>query len=327
MPEVPAQAADGGSPLVTIVLIVGGLLFVAIVVALVIIQRRRPKNLDALEARLAEYSERDTPMTLQEIELSASFAERIIYPTLDKLAAFAGRFMPAQIIEETQHKLELADNPNNLTPTRFLAIRFGAMIVLAGLIFVLMSIAKMPLTRRFLFTAVVAALGFFLPVLWLGSKIKSRQSEIVKQLPDALDLLTICVEAGLGFDQAVGKLVEKSDGELPRAFNRYLREVALGKLNRDALLSMSARMEVSDVTTFVAAIVQAQQLGVSMAKILRVQSEQMRRLRRQRAEEKAHQAPVKMVFPMVFLTFPSIFIMLLGPAALLMMESGVLGAI
>ena len=316
------------NPILLLFLIVGGiLLVVGLVVGVVILIRRRPQQGSTLEARLAEYSERDTPLTLEELELSASFVERVVYPTFDKLAAMATRLTPAKTLEETQRKLELADNPNKLTPARFYAIRFGAMVVLGGLIFAVMSIANMPMSRRLLFTAVVAALGFFLPVLWLGSKIRTRQNEIIKQLPDALDLLTICVEAGLGFDQAVGKLVEKSEGELPSAFNRYLHETRLGKPNREALLAMSDRMDVPDVTTFVAAIVQAQQLGVSMAKILRVQSEQMRILRRQRAEEKAHQAPIKMIFPMVFLIFPSIFIMLLGPAALLLMESGVIGAI
>lgn len=304
-----------------VLLLLGGLVVAAL------IARRRPRNVSTLEARLAEYSERNTPLTLEEIELSASFAERIIYPMLDRVAEFATRFTPARTLAAIEHKLELADNPNKLTPTRFLAIRFGAMIVLGGLIFFVLTAAKMPISRRLPFTAVVAALGYYLPVLWLGSKIRTRQQNIVKQLPDALDLLMICVEAGLGFDQAVGKLVENAKGELPSAFNRYLQEVRLGKSSREALLAMSARMEVPDVTQFVAAVVQAQQLGVSMAKILRVQSEQMRILRRQRAEQKAHQAPIKMIFPMVFLTFPTIFIMLLGPAVLLMMESGVLGVI
>ncbi len=303
------------------------LLLLVGLVAAAFIARRRPRNISTLEARLAEYSERETPLTLEEIELSASFAERIIYPALDRIAEFATRFTPAKTLAAIEHKLELADNPNKLTPTRFLAIRFGAMIVLGGLILMLMTVAKMPVSRRLPFTAVVAALGYYLPTLWLGSKIRTRQQNIVKQLPDALDLLMICVEAGLGFDQAVGKLVENAKGELPNAFNRYLQEVRLGKTSREALQAMAARMEVPDVTQFVAAVVQAQQLGVSMAKILRVQSEQMRILRRQRAEEKAHQAPIKMIFPMVFLTFPTIFIMLLGPAVLLLMESGVLGVI
>lgn len=316
----------GGMTAGVIVGIVLLVVMVVIVVAL-IARRRRPRDVSTLEARLAEYSERDTPVSLQEIELSASFADRIIYPALDKIAQFATRFTPAKTLAAIEHKLELADNPNNLTPTRFFAIRIGAMIVLAGVIFVVMTLTKRPFAQRMLFTGIVGALGYYLPSLWLGSKIRTRQQNIVKQLPDALDLLMICVEAGLGFDQAASKLVENAEGELPNGFNRYLQEVRLGKTSREAMLAMSSRMEVPDVTQFVAAVVQAQQLGVSMAKILRVQSEQMRILRRQRAEEKAHQAPIKMIFPMVFLTFPTIFIMLLGPAVLLMMESGVLGVI
>jgi tight adherence protein C len=161
----------------------------------------------------------------------------------------------------------------------------------------------------------------------LGSKIRSRQAEIVRELPDTLDLLTICVEAGLGFDQGVAKVVDKADNELTRAFNRYLQEVRLGKLRREGLQNMASRMEVPDVTSFVAAIVQADQLGVSIAKILRIQSDQMRIRRRQRAEQKAHRAPIKMLIPMAFLIFPSIFIMLLGPAILTIMESGVIGSV
>jgi tight adherence protein C len=305
----------------------GALLVIGIVIALLVIARRRPREASNLEARLAEYSERDTPVTLEEIELSASFSERVIYPAIDGLSKFVSQFTPAQTMENIKHKLDLAENPGNLTPANFLAIRFVAMFVLGGLVFGLMLIADLPTSRRILFTVVTTVLGYFLPVLWLGSKIKRRQSEIVKQLPDSLDLLTICVEAGLGFDQAVQQVVEKQDNELARAFNRYLQECRLGKIRRDALQSMASRMEVPDVTSFVAAIVQADQLGVSMAKILRIQSDQMRVRRRQRAEQKAHQAPIKMLFPMVFLIFPSIFIVLLGPALLLLMESGVLGSI
>jgi len=324
---MPTEASGGMSPAITIVLLGGALLIVGIVIALVVIARRRPRDSSALEARLAEYSERDTPVTLEEIELSASFSERVVYPFIDGLSKFVSQFTPAQTMENIKHKLDLAENPGNLTPANFLAIRFVAMFVLGGLVFGLMMIAKLPTSRRILFTVVTTILGYFLPVLWLGSKIKRRQSEIVKQLPDSLDLLTICVEAGLGFDQAVQQVVEKQDNELARAFNRYLQEVRLGKIRREALQNMSVRMEVADVTSFVAAIVQADQLGVSMAKILRIQSDQMRVRRRQRAEQKAHQAPIKMLFPMVFLIFPSIFIVLLGPAILLLMESGVIGSI
>jgi tight adherence protein C len=144
----------------------------------------------------------------------------------------------------------------------------------------------------------------------------------VRDLPDALDLLTICVEAGLGFDTAMGKVYEKWDNDLSNAFGRVLQEIQLGKLRREALRDMSDRLDVPDFTTFAAAIIQADQLGVSIGKILRVQSDQMRVKRRQRAQEKAQQAPVKMMIPLVFLIFPAIWIVLMGPALVLILESG-----
>jgi tight adherence protein C len=191
-----------------------------------------------------------------------------------------------------------------------------------------MTVTNQSVSRRFLATAVAGGLGFYLlPTLWLSSQIRGRQAEIVKALPDALDLLTISVEAGLGFDAAMNKVAEKWSNELSVAFKRVIQEIQMGKLRREALRDMADRMDVSDVSSFVAAIIQADQLGVSIAKVLRIQSEQMRIRRRQRAEEKAHQAPVKMLFPMVFLIFPAILIVLLGPAILVLMASGVLGVI
>jgi tight adherence protein C len=164
-------------------------------------------------------------------------------------------------------------------------------------------------------------------MLQLTSQIKKRQDGIVRALPDALDLLTICVEAGLGFDTAMGKVYEKWDNDLARAFGRVLQEIQLGKLRREALRAMAERLDVPDVTTFTAAIIQADQLGVSIGKILRVQSDQMRVKRRQRAQEKAQQAPVKMMIPMVFLIFPSIWIVLMGPAVIFLFEQGILGGL
>jgi len=170
-------------------------------------------------------------------------------------------------------------------------------------------------------------LGFYFPMLSLNGRIRKRQENIIKALPDALDLLVICVEAGLGFDMAMGKVYEKWDNELSLAFGRVLREIQLGKLRREALKDMSDRMDVPDVNAFTAAIIQADQLGVSMSKILRVQSDQMRTKRRQRAQEKAQQAPVKMMIPMVLLIFPSIWIVLLGPALLTIMNGGAAGVV
>ena len=163
--------------------------------------------------------------------------------------------------------------------------------------------------------------GFFLPHLMLTSRITRRQTEIRKAMPDALDLLTICVEAGLGFDAAMSKVSEKWENQLSLAFARTIREVQLGKVRREALKDMSDRLGIAEMTSFVAAIIQSEQLGVSMARVLRIQSDQMRVKRRQRAEEEAHKAPIKMIIPMALLIFPSIMIIILTPAALQIMNS------
>jgi tight adherence protein C len=154
----------------------------------------------------------------------------------------------------------------------------------------------------------------------LDEQIKKRQLEIRKAMPDALDLLTICVEAGLGFDAAMSNVAQKWENELSLAFARVIREIQLGKVRREALKSMADRIDLAEMSSFVAAIIQSEQLGVSMAKVLRIQAEQMRMRRRQYAEELAHQAPVKMLLPMVGFIFPSIFIVLMTPAILQIMK-------
>jgi tight adherence protein C len=167
-----------------------------------------------------------------------------------------------------------------------------------------------------LIVAIFTVIGFFFPQLWLQSRINRRQRDVRKAMPDALDLLTICVEAGLGFDAAMSKVAEKWVNELSLAFGRCIREVQLGKTQREALRDMSDRLGLPEMTSFVAAVIQSQILGVSLAKVLRIQSDQMRIRRRQRAEEEAHKAPVKMILPMAFLIFPSILIILLTPAGI-----------
>ena len=171
-------------------------------------------------------------------------------------------------------------------------------------------------TQKLLVTVVSLVAGLVMPMLWLRSKISRRQRSIIKSLPDALDLLTICVEAGLGFDAAMSKVAEKWEDELSTAFMRVIQEIQLGKLRREALRDMADRMEVRDMSTFVAAIIQADQLGVSIARVLRIQSDQMRVRRRQRAEEQARAATLKILPPVVFFIFPAILVVLLGPAVI-----------
>jgi tight adherence protein C len=178
---------------------------------------------------------------------------------------------------------------------------------------------------RLLLIAVTTFVGFYFPQVWISSVITQRQRSVRKAMPDALDLLTICVEAGLGFDAAMAKVSEKWENELSLAFARVLQEINLGKLRRDALRDMAERIGIGEMTSFVAAVIQSEMLGVSMAKVLRIQSDQMRVKRRQRAEEEAHKAPIKMLIPMALLIFPSLMIVLLTPAALKLFHSSLGG--
>lgn len=308
-------------PVLLGVLIIAGMVIIG---GLVYVGLREDNNRDPLQERLAQLGDRELPESLEEVELSLSFQERVLIPTMKKIAELTARLTPQKQLESTRHQLELAGMTTE--PTTFFLTRIILTVALgvggALLGFVLLSSA---FTTALLYTMGGALLGFYFPVLSLKSRISKRQKEILKALPDALDLLVICVEAGLGFDMAMGKVYEKWDNELALAFGRVLREIQLGKMRREALKDMSDRMDVPDVNSFIAAIIQAEQLGVSMAKILRVQSDQMRTKRRQRAQEKAQQAPVKMMIPMVILIFPSIWIVLLGPAVIQIMNTSALG--
>ncbi len=277
----------------------------------------------AVQTRLDTYGTR--PRTLAEIEMDQPFTDRIITPTIRGMAGLIGRFAPQRNEEEMRHKLDLAGNPNNWTVSDLLGVRGMAAIITMIAVFIPLFLTRSPTLQLLLFTAVFGILGFYLPIFWLNLKIRQRKHDLQKALPDALDLLTISVEAGLGFDAAIVKVTEKWDNELSRAFQRVTAEIRLGKLRREALRDMAYRADVPDVSNFIAAVIQADQLGVSLAKVMRIQSDQMRIKRRQRAEEQAAQAPVKMMFPLVFLIFPSIFIVLLGPAVLIFMKGGLTG--
>jgi len=277
------------------------------------------------QERLQTYGSR--PRTLTEMELSQPFSDRVVLPLLRNLSTLLGRFTPQSNVDEMRRKIDIAGNPNNWTAADFLGVRGLAAVITAVLALVLLLVLRVALLQTILFTAIGGFLGFYLPMLWLNQKIGQRKHAIQKALPDALDLLTICTEAGQGFDAAMAKVAQKWDNELSRAFGRVNAEIRLGKIRREALRDMANRADVPNLTNFIAAVIQADQLGVSMAKILRIQSEQMRIKRRQRAEKKAHEAPVKMLIPMVFLIFPSIYIVLLGPSAIQILKSGVLNVI
>ncbi len=271
-------------------------------------QRRRA----AIEERLVTFTER--PRTLEELELELPFAERVLKPFVRYMLTTLGTLLPNKSAGKVKRNIEMAGNPGGMTPTMFVGVRIT--LALLGLVvgFYLTALADLPLPSRFMYTGIGFAVGFVLPGVWLGRKMKQRKTNILKAMPDALDLLSISVEAGLGFDLALQRVSDKWDNELSREFQRVVGDARLGMQRRDAMRMMADRCGVEDLSNFVQAIVQAEQLGVSIGRILKVQSEQMRVRRRQRAQELAQQAPVKMLFPMVFLIFPSILVVILGPA-------------
>jgi tight adherence protein C len=305
-------------------IIFGAIVLIGAIAVIVVSLRRNAQGEedDPLQARLAEFIQRGDVTSLEEIELSQPFSERVIVPLVRRIGEFSAKFTPQKAIQDTARKLELAGNPWPIDAATFLAIRFILAVLLGGLLVavVLISPPSNP-SDNFMYIGGAAFAGFYLPHLMLTSKITRRQKEIRKAMPDALDLLTICVEAGLGFDAAMSKVSEKWENELSLAFARAIREIQLGKVRRDALKDMADRLGIPEMTSFVAAIIQSEQLGVSLAKVLRIQSDQMRVKRRQRAEEEAHKAPIKMIIPLALLVFPSIMIIILTPAVIQIMGS------
>jgi len=291
-------------------------------IVLIVIGLRTPQNKDPLQDRLAEFMSRGETASLEEIELSQPFVERVIYPMARRLGELALRITPQNAIQQVGKKLDMAGNPGRIDPTMFFAFRFLG-IPLGLIVLALGKILPNSLfaSKGLLIAIPASILGFYLPDLLLKAKIDRRQDSIRKAMPDALDLLTICVEAGLGFEAAMAKVYEKWDNELARAFGRVIREIQLGKVRREAMRDMAERLGITEMTSFVAAVIQSEQLGVSMAQVLRIQSDQMRIRRRQIAEEKAHSAPIKMLLPMGIFIFPSICIVLMTPAILILIKS------
>lgn len=256
-------------------------------------------------------------------ELDKSFFERIIQP---KLEAFSkkmekGKKKKADPVAEL---LIRAGNPGNLTSGQYQALRLlSAMISIVFIVFItLIGLLPMSLTPGsppvlpIIFAAVAGGFSFILPQFWLKGKVTKRQKAMRKSLPDLLDLLTVSVEAGLGFDQAMQKVCERMHTPLTEEFDRMLQEVKLGSTRKDALKAVGARAQFPELDSLISAIIQADTLGVSIGQILRIQSDQLRTKRRQMIEEMAQKLPIKMLFPMIFFIFPTIFIVTLGPIAL-----------
>ncbi len=274
---------------------------------------------DPVQARLTQLGAMQAK-NLEELELQQPFIERTLRPLATRLSTSVSRIASSSFQEKAEKRLALAGNPGNLRVADWLAVKaIGAVVgaIIFILLFVIVGFMKLPIPLNFGMGVVGLLLGYTVPEFWLGGRVRKRQHAILLMIPDALDLLTISVRAGLGFDAALGKVVEKLQGPLTEEFRRALAEVRVGKARREALRDIVPRTEVAPLTNFIGAIIQAEQLGVSISKVLQVQSEQLRIERRQRAEEQAAKAPIKMLFPLVGCIFPSLFIVILGPAIIL----------
>lgn len=244
---------------------------------------------------------------------------RLFGPLIAKLSGFVMKYTPVNINDQAEHLLESAGYPWNLRVRDYLVIKMTVLLGVPVLVYLITGAANHRL--GLVNTGAALLLALIIPDFILKRLAVLRRQKIIAALPDVLDLLTVSVEAGLGFDQALLKMTEKTKGPLTEEFKRVLNEMRIGKTRRDALRELSIRTGVDDLQTFTAAIIQADQLGVSIGNVLRIQSRQLRERRRLKAEEKAQKAPVKMLIPMIIFIFPCLFIILLGPGVLQLIDN------
>lgn len=256
---------------------------------------------------------------LREERLKKPVSERAIAPVVMRLGRLLSGLTPVGWIKKVERRLTLAGRPGSLDAPAWAAVKVLSTAVAIVLAYFLQS--GLPTQQRFLAVALLVVLGFFGPDAYLQRKIDDRRKEMRRTLPDVLDLLVISVEAGLGFDSALARVVATVPGALSAEFFRMLQETRVGMSRRDALRHMMDRTDVEELRSFLLAMLQAEAFGVAIARVLRVQADEMRIKRRQLAQERAFAAPVKMVFPLVFCIFPSLFIVLLGPAMITITES------
>lgn len=260
-------------------------------------------------------------------ELGRPFSDRVLFPILERLGRMAGSAAPSEMQERIKQALAEAGDPVSMNT--YLALRTIGTTVLPLLYAALIASAHTSLQpTQLAVLLLVMVIGNYLPKRWIVSKANTRRHDIERALPDALDLIVVSMEAGLALDGAIAKVVEKTRGALKEEFQRMLREVQLGMPRREALRQLGSRTKVKDMITLINSVVQADQMGVSMAQVMRTQADEARLKRRQRAEEKAHQAAVKMLFPLVLFILPSVMIVAIGPAALAIyhqFNSGLLG--
>ncbi len=278
------------------------------------------------EKRLLELSEltmgkegttEKAPKTPLQRALELPIQRRLFLPVLKRITNSLERRLPNKLLIALEKEVIAAGLSNSITFREFMVAYF--LIICASVVLCVALFIIFPVSIWFL--AVILLLGVLAPRLWLTNKVSKRKDSIQRDLPECLDLLSVSVEAGLGFESSLKKVGEEGEGPLAIEIKRVISEISMGKSRRESLTDFKNRINISDLTAFVNAIIQAEQLGVGIGKVLRVEAKEFRRKRRQRAEEQAMKAPIKMLLPLVFFIFPAIFVVLLGPAVIRIMDT------
>lgn len=295
-------------------LMIAALVFVAVVGLVLGVTQR---GTSPMEARIQNLRQHVAMGDMSELVLP--FSDRILRPGVQGFGHFLSNLLPATFLAKVQKSLVMAG-------TSMTAATFVTMWALSIASFGILGLAAMVMIgggitgQGLLGMIVVTLIGYSIPNMWLKTVVGSRRRKFIKSLPDTIDMIATCVEAGLGLDAALARVSESMKGPLAEEIGHTLREVAMGRLRREALQDLGERTGVEDLSSFVNAIIQAEQMGASISQVLKVQAEQMRIRRRQRAEQLAHEAPVKMMIPLVFFIFPAFLLVILGPAAIRISE-------
>lgn len=274
-----------------------------------------PTNADLVEGRLRVY-ETGLPVTMTEIELREPFSERIVKPTLRRLGHLLEQTVPERARQQIQLTLQLAGRPGGMAAGDFIAVRY----VLTALLCVLAIAIGLLTDNRILLavlTVIGALIGLYVPMFWLRRRVKARRNQIQLDLPDVIDVLVVCVEAGLTFEAAIEQAVEKYEHALSDEFGRMMQEIRLGRPRLEALNDLGQRCGVDELNNFVQAVIQSEQLGSGVTRILRVQADEIRQRRMMAAQERGARASLKMLLPMLGCIFPTLWVILLGPAAIM----------
>lgn len=297
-----------------------GMTFAAITLALSIIGVASSERRGVARSISAIQAMDSVPLALKQEELERPFAERVLGPLGDRFVNLGRKLVRADTATKLQYRLDVAGNPPAWGVSRLIGLKVLGMGALGIISFFYLAAVGLPFIRVVIITGLLAAFGYVLPNILLHNAGEKRSKLMRNSLADAIDLLTVSVEAGLGFDAAVSRVALNTTGPLSQEFARLLQEMQLGVGRSEAMRAMSERSSIQDLKSFCMAMVQAESLGIPIGRVLRVQSSEMRVKRRQRAEEKAQQVPVKIMIPLVLFILPCLFLIVMGPAAISMVE-------